>query len=134
MNGCLTCARLQTGKCYALCCYCRGDFQRLSEAQTQGLPDRHNKKVYSAQKKLHYLKYWSGKTLFVYLRQHLLLTGDDSPFSFSYTITNMIFCCCCCWFCPKISSDQLHRKCSGNFTIFSGCAVTFVSIADGYVS
>jgi hypothetical protein len=82
MNGCLTCARVQTGKCYALCCYCRGDFQRLSEAQTQGLPDRHNKKVYSAQKKLHYLKYWSGKTLFVYLRQHLLLTGDDSPFSF----------------------------------------------------
>jgi MEDS: MEthanogen/methylotroph, DcmR Sensory domain len=31
-----------------LCCYHRGDFNRLSEAQMQGLLDRHNKKIFSA--------------------------------------------------------------------------------------
>lgn len=31
-----------------LCCYHKGDFGRLSEAQMQKLLDRHNKKVFSA--------------------------------------------------------------------------------------
>jgi hypothetical protein len=31
-----------------LCCYHKGDFGKFSEAQTQGLLDRHNKKIFSA--------------------------------------------------------------------------------------
>jgi hypothetical protein len=31
-----------------LCCYHKGDFEKLSEVQMQGLLDRHSKKVFSA--------------------------------------------------------------------------------------
>jgi len=45
-EGLLDLSKIRNWK--VLCCYHRGDFKRLSEAQMQGLLDRHNKKIFSA--------------------------------------------------------------------------------------
>jgi archaellum biogenesis ATPase FlaH len=45
-EGLLDLSKIRNWK--VLCCYHKGDFDRLSEAQMQGLLDRHNKKIFSA--------------------------------------------------------------------------------------